>query len=184
MRGPHICKGYLGDSAATAAAIDADGWLHSGDIGELDEDGFLQITDRKKELIITAGGENIPPQLIEGQLKSISVVSQAVVIGDQRRFLSALLTLDPEKIDATASAIGSSARSAAEAATCAQFRTLLQREIDVVNQRLARVQTVKRFAVLASELSIEGGELTPTLKLKRKVVSEKYSAVIESLYAE
>jgi long-chain acyl-CoA synthetase len=184
MRGPHIFKGYLGDPAATAAAIDDDGWLHSGDIGELDDDGFLQVTDRKKELIITAGGENIPPQLVEGHLKSIGVVSQAILIGDRRHYLSALLTLDPEKIDATALLLGSRARSAAEAATCEHFRAFLQREIDLVNQRLARVQTVKRFAVLASELSIEGGELTPTLKLKRNVVAEKYAAVIEELYAE
>src|SRR4029077_8312402 len=144
---------------ATADAIDADGWLHSGDIGELDADGFLQITDRKKELIITAGGENIAPQYVEGELKSIPVVSQAVVIGDRRRYLSVLLTLDPEKIPETASLAGSAAKSPQEAAECARFSAYLQREIDGVNQRLARVQTVKKFAVLPTELSIDGGEL-------------------------
>jgi long-subunit acyl-CoA synthetase (AMP-forming) len=184
MRGPHVFKGYYGDPGATAAAIDADGWLHSGDIGEIDEDGFVQITDRKKELIITAGGENIPPQLVEGHLKSIAAVSQAVLIGDRRRYLSALLTLDPEKILAVSSLAGSPARTAAEAATCPRFIAHLQLEIDRVNQRLARVQTVKRFAILENELTVEGGELTPTMKVKRKVVSEKYAEVIEAMYVE
>src|SRR6185436_15277378 len=95
MRGRHVFKGYFKDPAATAETLDGEGWLHSGDIGEMDKDGFLQITDRKKELIITAGGENIAPALVEGQIKSIGVVSQAVVIGDRRRYLSVLLTLDP-----------------------------------------------------------------------------------------
>lgn len=184
MRGPHIFKGYYKDSHATSEAVDADGWLHTGDVGELDADGFLQITDRKKELIITAGGENIAPALVEGQIKSIGVVSQAVVIGDRRRYLSVLLTLDPEKIPAIASQTGSSARNPQEAAECARFAAYLEKEIEGVNQRLARVQTVKKFAVLPTELSIDGGELTPTMKMKRKVISQKYAAVIERLYTE
>jgi long-subunit acyl-CoA synthetase (AMP-forming) len=184
MRGPHIFKGYLNDPEATAQAIDAEGWLHSGDIGVLDDDGFVRVTDRKKEIIITAGGENIAPQYVEGHLKSIGVVSQAVVIGDRRRHLSALLTLDPERFSSAASVAGSTARTPAEAVRCEQFAAYLQREIDVVNGRLARVQTVKRFAILPEELSIDGGELTPTLKLRRKVISEKYAQVIETLYRD
>ena len=184
MRGPHIFKGYHNDPAATAETVDKEGWLHSGDVGELDADGFLQITDRKKELIITAGGENIAPALVEGQIKSIGVVSQAVVIGDQRRYLSVLLTLDPEKISSVAMLAGSQARNSKEAAEDARFTAYLQREIDAVNARLARVQTVKKFAVLPNELSIEGGELTPTMKMKRKVIAQKYAAIIERLYAE
>jgi long-subunit acyl-CoA synthetase (AMP-forming) len=184
MRGPHIFAGYHNDPVATAEVIDADGWLHSGDIGELDNEGFLKITDRKKELIITAGGENIAPQLVEVQIKSIGVVSQAVVIGDRRRYLSVLLTLDPEKIPSVASLAGSRARNPDEAAQCARFAAYLQHEIDAVNQRLARVQTVKRFAVLPNELSVDGGELTPTMKLRRKVISEKYATEIERLYVE
>jgi long-subunit acyl-CoA synthetase (AMP-forming) len=184
MRGKHICKGYYKDSQATADTIDADGWLHTGDIGDLDADGFLQITDRKKELIITAGGENIAPALVEGQIKSIGVVSQAVVIGDRRRYLSVLLTLDPDKIPEIASLAGSAAKNPQEAAECARFSAYLQREIEGVNQRLARVQTVKKFAVLPTEFSIDGGELTPTMKMKRKVISQKYASVIEKLYAE
>jgi long-subunit acyl-CoA synthetase (AMP-forming) len=184
MRGPHIFKGYHNDPVATAEAIDADGWLHSGDIGALDAEGFIQVTDRKKELIITAGGENIAPQLVESEIKSITVVSQVVVLGDRRRYLSALLTLDAEKIPAAASVAGSPARTPEEAARCEQFAAYVQRELDAVNRRLARVQTVKRFAILPSELSIDGGELTPTLKLKRKSIAEKYAHVIEQLYRD
>lgn len=183
IRGPHVFKGYYKDPKATAEAVDADGWLHSGDIGEIDGDGWLQVTDRKKELIITAGGENVAPALVEGHLKSIPVVAQAVVIGDRRRYLSVLLTLDPEKIPAIASLAGSPARTPEEAAECKRFSAHLQREIDAVNQRLARVQTVKRFAILPGELSIDGGELTATMKVKRKVVAEKYASIIERLYS-
>jgi long-subunit acyl-CoA synthetase (AMP-forming) len=184
MRGPHIFKGYLNDPAATADAIDADGWLHSGDIGTLDDEGFIQVTDRKKELIITAGGENIAPQLVESEIKSIAVVSQAVVVGDRRRYLSVLLTLDPERILSVAQIAGSPARTPEDAAECERFAAYMHREIDAVNQRLARVQTVKRFAILPAELSIDGGELTPTLKLKRKVITAKYAHVIERLYRD
>lgn len=184
IRGPNVFKGYYKDEAATADALDFDGWLHSGDIGEIDADRFLQVTDRKKELIITAGGENIAPALVEGHLKSIPVVNQAVVIGDQRRYLSVLLTLDPEKVASMAALAGSPARTAREAAECATFAAHLQREIDGVNQKLARVQTVKKFAILPDELSVDGGELTPTMKIKRKVVAQKYASVIERLYTD
>jgi long-subunit acyl-CoA synthetase (AMP-forming) len=184
IRGRHVFKGYYKDPLATAEALDSEGWLHSGDIGEFDDEGFLRITDRKKEIIITAGGENIAPQLIEGYLKAIHVVSQAVVVGDRRRYLSALLTLDPEKIPTVATVSGSSARDLVTAAECEKFGAYLQREIDGVNRRLARVQTIKRFAIIPGELTIEGGELTPTMKVKRKVVHEKYADLIEHLYRE
>ena len=182
IRGPHVFKGYLKDADATRAAIDADGWLHSGDIGVLDADGFLAITDRKKELLITAGGENVSPQAVEGQLLSIPVVAQAVVVGDRRKYLAALVTLDPERVAAEATAAGSPARDATAAATCPIFHAHLQRQIDAVNQKLARVQTVKTFAILPHELTIAGGELTPTMKLKRRVILAKYEEEIEGLY--
>jgi long-subunit acyl-CoA synthetase (AMP-forming) len=184
MRGKHVFKGYLKDPDATKNAIDSDGWLHSGDIGVLDSDGFLQITDRKKDLLITAGGENIAPQVIEGQLTSIPVVGQAVVIGDRRKYLSALLTLDPERVAFEAQAAGSPARTIGEAARCEIFRTHLQRQIDQVNERLARVQTIKKFVIVPAEFSVETGELTPTMKIKRKVVNEKYKREIASMYEE
>jgi long-subunit acyl-CoA synthetase (AMP-forming) len=182
IRGPHVFKGYLKDPEATAAAVDASGWLHSGDIGELDAQGFLSITDRKKELIITAGGENISPQAVEGQLTSIPVVAQAVAVGDRRKYIAALLTLDPERIAAEAEVAGSPARDAASAAGCAKFRAHVEKQIEGVNSKLARVQTVKRFVILPAELTVAGGELTPTMKLKRRVIASKYAKEIESLY--
>ena len=182
MRGRHVFKGYHRDAVATAETLDADGWLHSGDVGTLDERGYLQITDRKKELIITSGGENIAPQLVEGFIKSIPVVSQAVVVGDRQRFLAALLTLDPEKVPGVAKEAGCDACDLPSALRDARFVAFLQREIDRVNERLARVQTVKRFAVIAGEFTVEGGELTPTMKIRRKAIVEKYRAEIERLY--
>jgi long-subunit acyl-CoA synthetase (AMP-forming) len=184
MRGPHVFKGYLKDPESTKNTIDAEGWLHSGDIGVIDQDGFVQITDRKKDLLITAGGENIAPQVIEGQLKGIPVVGQAVVVGDRRKYLAALVTLDPERVKVEAEAAGSPARTVAEAATCATFRKHLERQIDQVNEKLARVQTIKKFVVVPTEFSIDGGELTPTMKVKRKAVNEKYCREIDSMYAE
>jgi long-subunit acyl-CoA synthetase (AMP-forming) len=182
MRGPHVFKGYYKNEAATRETLDDEGWLHSGDIGRIDEDGFLYITDRKKELIITAGGENIAPQMIEGKLRAMKVIGQAVVIGDRRKFLTALVTLNPEHLEAETRAAGSPATTMAEAASCPKMRAHVDGQIDRVNAALARVQTIKKFTILPRELSIEGGELTPTMKLKRRVVNEKYSTEIEKMY--
>lgn len=183
MRGRHVFKGYYKNPEATAATVDADGWLHSGDIGDIDKDGFLQITDRKKDLIITAGGENIAPQVIEGLLKAIPVVSQAVVIGDRRRFLSAILTLDAERVAQDAAAAGSPAKTSAEAAACPVFNAWLMGEVNKINEKLARVQNIRKVTIIPSDFSVEGGELTPTMKVKRKAVNEMYAGVIESMYA-
>jgi long-subunit acyl-CoA synthetase (AMP-forming) len=182
MRGRHVYKGYLKDAAATKEAVDADGWLHSGDIGVIDAEGFLQITDRKKDLIITAGGENVAPALVEGFLKGIPVVSQAVVIGDRQRYLSVLLTLNADRVAVDAKQIGSDAHDVESASKDSKFLEFLQRQIDAVNSRLARVQAVKKFKILLKDFSVEGGELTPTMKVKRKVVTEKYKSEIEELY--
>ena len=182
MRGKHVFKGYLKDPEATKNALDEDGWLHSGDIGTIDKDGFVQITDRKKDLLITAGGENIAPQVLEGHLKSIPAVAHAVVVGDRRKYLVALLTLDPEKLTAETALAGSPATTVGEAANCEIFRAHVEKQIGIVNEKLARVQTIKRFSIIPSEFTIDGGELTPTMKLKRRVVNEKYSKNIEDLY--
>jgi long-subunit acyl-CoA synthetase (AMP-forming) len=184
MRGRHVFKGYLKNPDATAEALDTDGWLHSGDIGTIDGEGFLQITDRKKDLLITAGGENIAPQVLEGMLKGIPVVAQAVVVGDRQKFLAALLTLDPERVAADAKLAGSPATTVQEAATCEAFKRWLDGEIAKVNERLARVQTIKKVTILPNELTVEGGELTPTMKVKRKVVNERYAKEIAALYAD
>ncbi len=182
MRGRNVFKGYLKNPDATAEALDADGWLHSGDIGTLDDRGLLQITDRKKDLLITAGGENIAPQVLEGLLKGIPVVAQACVVGDARKYLGALLTLDPEKVPGICQQIGSPARDVTAAATDEAFKRFLQGEIDTINGKLAQVQSIKRWTIIANEFTIDGGELTPTMKMKRKVIREKYGTQIESLY--
>ena len=182
MRGPHVFKGYYKNEEATREVKDAEGWLHSGDIGEIDADGYLRITDRKKELIITAGGKNIAPQLLEGKLKQIPAVSQAVAIGDRRPYVVALLTLDPTRVAEEAEKAGSPARSAAAAARCPLFTARVDAQVRQMNEGLARYEQVKRFALLPSELTIEEGELTPTLKLKRRVIHERHREVIDALY--
>ncbi|MBC2715441.1 MAG: AMP-binding protein [Desulfobacteraceae bacterium] len=183
MRGRHVFKGYFKNEEATKESIDEEGWLHSGDVGIIDNRGFLKITDRKKELIITAGGENIPPQVLEGKLKAIPVLSQVVVIGDKRKYMTALFTLDPEKVaQVAADEAGSPAKDSASAAKCEKFNAYIQGKVDEINKTLARVQTIKKFVILPQELSIEGEELTPTMKLKRRIVNEKYAKDIESMY--
>jgi long-subunit acyl-CoA synthetase (AMP-forming) len=184
MRGPHVFLGYYKDPEATKEAIDEEGWLHSGDVGVIDDDGFLTVTDRMKELIITSGGKNVAPQLIEAKLKAIPGVALPAVIGDRRKYLSALLTLDSERIGREAAAAGSTARDAEAAATCAVFRRHLERQVEEVNSTLASFETIKRFSILPGQFTIDGGELTPTMKLKRRVISEKYSAQIEALYQQ
>lgn len=183
VKGQHVFVGYLKDPEATAEAL-VDGWLHTGDVGEFDADGFLKITDRKKEILITAGGENVAPQLIEGAMKAIPLVAQVVAIGDRRKFLAVLLTLDPERLLVDAVAIGSPARTTAEAATCLIFRAYVGEQLEAVNTRLARVQAVKKFHILPDELTVDGGELTPTLKLRRKIILAKYAVQIEAMYEE
>jgi long-subunit acyl-CoA synthetase (AMP-forming) len=182
MRGPHISPGYFKNPQATREAFDEDGWLHSGDIGVIDEDGFLSITDRKKELIITSGGKNVAPQSLEKELRSIALVSQAVVLGDKKNYLTALLTLDPQVLAREATGIGSAAGNLESASVCPLIRNHLEERIQEINNGLARFQTIKRFTVLPVEFSVEGGELTPTMKLKRRVINEKYAVEIENLY--
>lgn len=181
-RGPHVFVGYHKNPEATAEAIDEDGWLHSGDVGILDDEGFLFVTDRLKELIITSGGKNVAPVPIESKLKGVPGVAQAVVIGDRRKFLSALIVPDPEAIVALASEIGSEAADEKSAARCERFRAYLEERIDAVNVTLAPYESIRRFAVLGEGLSVENGTLTPTLKLKRRVIRDVYGAIIEELY--
>jgi long-subunit acyl-CoA synthetase (AMP-forming) len=182
IRGPHVFAGYYRNDEATHEAKDAQGWLHSGDVGELDGEGFLRVTDRKKELLITSGGKNVAPQYLEGRLKQIAAVSQAVAVGDRRPYVVALLTLDPARVAAEAAGAGSPARTPEEAAACPAFRAHLEKQVEAINATLARYETIKRFAVLPRELSVEAGELTPTLKLKRRVILERHREAVERLY--
>ena len=183
MRGPHVSPGYFKDPAATRETFDDEGWLHSGDIGEVDDQGFLSITDRKKELIITSGGKNVAPQSIESELRGIEAVGQAVVVGDRRKYLAALLTLDPEALPRVAESIDSPARDLLAAANCPVLRSYLEAQVGQVNTGLARFETIKRFAILPAELTVEGGEMTPTMKLKRRIIDQKYAEEIAGLYS-
>jgi long-chain acyl-CoA synthetase len=181
VRGPNVFAGYFKQPEATAETL-IDGWLHSGDIGEFDAQGFLRITDRKKDLIITAGGKNVAPQNIEKLLKAIRGVGQAVVIGDRQKFLVALLTVDPEQGPALAKEHGWPTDPAA-LAHHAGFRAHVEAGVAQANQSLARYETIKHFAVLPVDFTVEGGELTPTQKVKRPVVASRYAAEIAALYA-
>jgi len=182
-RSPLNTPGYLNRPDLTSALIDADGWLHTGDIGRLDEDGFLSVVDRKKELIITAGGENVPPAAIENLLVAHELIGQALAYGDRRPYLVALLTLDAEVAPAWARARGIEAGSLAELAARPEVLAEIGSAVAEANRRLARVQQVKRWRLLPVEWTAESEELTPTLKLKRRVVHAKYSDEIDTLYA-
>jgi long-subunit acyl-CoA synthetase (AMP-forming) len=183
IRGPHVFLGYYKDEQATRRTLDRQGWLHSGDIGIVDDDGFLEVTDRKKDIIITSGGENIAPQPIEMKLREIPGIAHAIVIGDRQKYVAALLVLNPAELPAAAARAGSPARVPEEACQCGIFRRYLEQGIDGVNRGLAHYATIKRFAVVAEELTIEGGELTATMKLRRRRICEKYAEHIERLYA-
>jgi long-chain acyl-CoA synthetase len=181
VRGPNVFQGYYKNEEATRETLE-DGWLHTGDLGELDTDGYLSITGRKKDIIITAGGKNITPANLEAEIKQSSYVSQCVVIGDRRPYLVALITLDQEECAKLAEERGWPADSA-ELANHDGMRQLIQKHLDEVNEKFARVEQVKKFEILPHDLSQEGGELTPTLKVKRNVVAEKYEKEVDALYA-
>jgi long-chain acyl-CoA synthetase len=167
VRSDTIFSGYYKEPEATAAAFTDDGWFRTGDVGELDEDGWLKITDRKKDLIITAGGKNIAPQNLENALKASRFISQALIVGDRRPYVTALITLDPAEMEVSGP----------------EAQALVQGIVDEVNNDRVRVEQIKRFAILPRDFSLEEGELTPTLKLRRKVVHEHFATEIEQLYS-
>ena len=168
IRSETVFAGYYGDEDATRAVLDADGWLHSGDVGAIDDEGFLRVTDRKKDIIVTAGGKNVAPQNLENALKSTKLISQALVIGDRRPYVSALVTLDAEQSDGLSEA---------------EVREAVQAIVDSVNEGRARYEQIKRFTTLPREFSAAEGEVTPTLKLRRRVCEEHFAAEIEKLYS-
>jgi long-chain acyl-CoA synthetase len=175
--------GYYKNPARTAQTV-VDGWLHTGDVGELDADGFLRITDRMKDIIITAGGKNVTPSEIENQLKFSPYITDAVVIGDQRKFLSCLVMLDPETVAQFAQERNVPFTNFASLCRAKEVQDLIWGEIERVNKQLARVETIKRFHLIEQILTPEDEELTPTMKLKRSLVNRKYKDVIESMYLE
>jgi len=170
IKGPTVFAGYYKDEEATRAALPGDGWLHTGDVGAIDEDGFLTVTDRKKDIIVTAGGKNVAPQNIEGLLKGIPWVSQALVVGDRRPYLVALITLDPDevsKLDGTK-----------------DLNSLVAEAVERVNASLAHFEQIRRFEILSRDFSPEENEITPTLKLKRRVVEQNFASELEELYRD
>lgn len=183
-RGPNIARGYYKRPEATTEVFLEDGWLATGDIGEIDAEGFLRITDRKKDIIVTAGGKNIAPQNLENLLKTDPYISQAMVCGDRRPYLTAVLTLDLEETRRYAEAHGIAAETSQELAVQPQIKQLVTERIHALNAQLASYETIKKFVLAPTDFTTESGELTPTLKVKRQVVTEKYHALIEQLYEE
>ena len=184
-RGPNVAtRGYWKQPAATAEAFDAEGWLHTGDIGRIDEGGVVYITDRKKDLIVTSGGINIAPQLVENLLRSDPFISQAMVYGDRRPFPVALVTLNPQEVVRVARDEGILVADHAQLGRHPKMLERVARIVEATNAGLQSYARVKKFAVLPVELTEEAGELTPTQKVKRRIVAEKYRDVLDSLYRD
>jgi len=175
-----VMKEYYKNPAATAETL-KDGWLYTGDIGLVDERGCLKITDRKKDIIVTAGGKNVAPQNLENDLKTEPFISQVVVHGDKRKFLSALVTVNEENVRKWAADNGVTLGPTLHEEPVVRDR--IQKAVDAVNAKQASYSTIKKFALLPRDFTQEGGELTPTLKVKRKVVSERYKALLDGFYA-
>ncbi len=180
FRGPNVFLGYFKDEEATRETLDPDGWLHSGDLGRFDEEGYLHITGRKKDIIITAGGKNITPKNIEVAIKNHPLVHEAVVVGDRRKYLTALISPDLEAVGKFMKERGLSG----PVERCREVHDDVWAAVEEVNRKLARVEQVKKIAILPRPLSIEDGELTPTLKVKRAKVAEHFAAEIEAMYLE
>jgi len=182
LKGPHVFLGYYKNPARTAETV-VDGWLRTGDVGEIDGDGFVRITDRKKDIIITAGGKNVTPSEIENQLKFSPYITDAVVIGDQRKFLSCLIMLDPDTVAQFAQERNVPFTNFASLCRAREIQDLIWSEIERVNKQVARVEGIKRFHLIEQILTPEDEELTPTMKLKRSYVNRKYKDVIDGMYA-
>ena len=181
VRSPAVFKGYFKDPAATAETI-VDGWLHSGDVGELDAQGYLRITDRKKDIIVTAGGKNITPQYIENKLKASIYINDAVVIGDRRKFLSALIMIDEDNVVKYAQDRKIQFATYRDLTDAPEIVALIQTEVDAVNTSLSRVENVRKFTILPKKLYEEDGEVTPTMKVKRRAINQAFGDLIEGMY--
>jgi long-chain acyl-CoA synthetase len=184
IRGDFLFMGYLNQPEKTAETIDAKGWLHTGDVGSIDNEGFVKITDRMKDIIITSGGKNITPSEIENQLKFSPYVSDAVVIGDKRAYLTCLVMIDQENVEKFAQDHDIPFTNYASLCRAAEIQDLIQREIETVNVNFARVETIKKFFLIERQLTPEDEELTPTMKLKRSFVNKRYASEIDAMYSE
>jgi long-chain acyl-CoA synthetase len=184
VKGPIVFRGYWRNEAATAEVLTDDGWLHTGDIGALDDAGFLSVTGRKKELIVTAGGKNVAPAVLEDRLRAHPLISQTMVVGDNRPFIACLITLDPEALDHWKAQHGKPAdATAADLASDPDLSAEIQTAVDDANKAVSRAESIRKFVVLSSDFTEASGQLTPSLKVKRNVVAKDYASEIEALYA-
>jgi len=183
VRGDHVFVGYWNNETASKEVLDPDGWFRTGDLGELDDDGYLSITGRKKEIIVTAGGKNVAPAVLEDRVRAHPLVSQCMVIGDRRPFIAALVTLDPETLPGWLATHGKPALTVQQASVDPDVLAAVQAAVDDANTAVSSAEAIKKVAVLADDFTEEGGQLTPTLKLKRAVVATSFAQDIEALYA-
>jgi long-chain acyl-CoA synthetase len=181
VKSPGVFKGYYKQPEASAEAL-KDGWLHSGDVGEFDEDGYLKITDRKKDIMVTAGGKNITPQYIENQLKFSTYVNDAVIIGDNRKFVTALIMIDEENVVKYAQDNKIQFSTYKDLTQDPDIMKLIGKEVDRVNAGLSRVEQIKKFTILPKRLYEEDGEVTPTMKVKRTSINEQFADLIDAMY--
>jgi long-chain acyl-CoA synthetase len=182
IKGGGVMAGYWKNEQATKEAIEPDGWFHSGDVGELDEEGYLRITGRKKEILITAGGKNVAPAVLEDRLRASALISQCLVVGDAQPFIAALVTIDEDSLPAWAEAHDKASASLADLLDDTDLTDAVQAAIDGANEAVSRAESIREFRILPQDLTVEGGELTPTLKVKRSVVLEQYSDVVDDIY--
>jgi long-chain acyl-CoA synthetase len=183
ISGPHLFRGYWQNEAATKEALDSEGWFHTGDLGELDSDGFLKITGRKKEIIVTAGGKNVAPAVLEDRIRAHALISQCMVVGDQQPFIAALVTIDPEAFDPWKERTGKPAgATVADLVDDADLRAEVQGAVDEANKAVSKAEAIKKFAILRRDFTEEGGEMTPSLKVKRHVVLKQYADDVAALY--
>ncbi|MCW2543800.1 MAG: Long-chain-fatty-acid--CoA ligase FadD15, partial [Frankiales bacterium] len=182
LRGEHILKGYWHNDKATAEAV-VDGWFHSGDIGEIDADGFVKITGRKKEIIVTAGGKNVAPAVLEDRLRAHPLVSQCMVVGDQQPFIACLVTIDAEAIGPWLKNKGKPDTPVADLVDDADLNAEIQTAVDEANKAVSKAEAIRKFAILPVDWTEDGGQLTPSLKLKRAVVMKEFAKDVDALYA-
>jgi long-chain acyl-CoA synthetase len=181
-KGPQVFRGYWHNEGATAEVFDADGWFRTGDIGALDDEGYLRITGRKKELIVTAAGKNVAPAPLEDHLRAHELISQAVVVGDARPFIAALITIDPAVLPDWATEKGLGDTPTHDVLASPELRAEIQPAIDQANTSVSRAESIREFVILQRDFTIEDGELTPTLKVRRALITETYAAEINRIY--
>ena len=183
LRGDNVFGAYWHNETATAEALDSDGWFHTGDIGAIDAEGFVTITGRKKEIIVTAGGKNVAPAVLEDRLRAHPLVSQCMVVGDQQPFIGCLVTIDPEALPAWKAAHGKpEAATVGDLREDPQLRAEIQAAVDDANKAVSQAEAIKSFRILVTDFTEEGGELTPSLKLKRSVVLKQYADEVAAIY--